>query len=239
MIHGGYLTAINAIAKYNTLPLSVINTYSDWIRGDVLKRGKQERYLKEILSAIIARYNKQVSWHALADSISIESHKTVSDYCELLSQMDALFIQYALDTNKLLPAPKKARKLSFSDPFVYHAIKVWLNPTPEPYEKMKADIANPTLASELVEGVVSNHFARHTPTYYLKHAQEVDIAYLKDNKIWPIEVKWRSQLRPKEIKHLLQYPNSKIYAKTNNFSMIEDKIPLIPIAVALYNFDQA
>ena len=52
-----------------------------------------------------------------------DSHKTVADYCELLSTMDALFIQSALLIEKLMAAHKKVRKLSFTDPFIFHALK--------------------------------------------------------------------------------------------------------------------
>lgn len=56
LIHGGFLTAINDIARHNRITPSTFATYSDWIRGDVLKRGRQEHYLREILGAIIKRY---------------------------------------------------------------------------------------------------------------------------------------------------------------------------------------
>ena len=40
LIHGGYLTAINDMAAEGRILNSTLNTYSDWIRGDFLKRGK-------------------------------------------------------------------------------------------------------------------------------------------------------------------------------------------------------
>lgn len=105
-----------------------LNTYSDWIRGDMIKRGKQEHYLREILATIIKRYNTQVTWNALARDLSIDHPATVADYAALLVTMDALFIQAALLESKLAPAPKKARKLMFTDPFIFHAIRSLLWP---------------------------------------------------------------------------------------------------------------
>ena len=70
-------------------------TYSDWIRGDMIKHGKQEHYLREIIGAIIKRYGSQVTWNALSRDLSIDHPKTVADYVELLA-MDAAFIQAAL-----------------------------------------------------------------------------------------------------------------------------------------------
>ena len=60
LIHDGYLTALNDVARDGKISLATLKTYSDCIQGDILKRGKQEFYLKEIISAIIQRYNKQI-----------------------------------------------------------------------------------------------------------------------------------------------------------------------------------
>lgn len=230
--HGGYLTAINDIARNGEISLATLKTYSDWIRGDVLKRNKQERYLHEILSAIIKRYNKQVSWHTLADDVSIDSHKTVSEYCELLATMDALFIQRALLEDKLVAAPKKARKLSFTDPFIYHAMKRWLNPTQNPQEQIIKDCHDPAISSELIESIVSTHYRRYYPTFYIKGEGEIDVAYVNNNKFWPIEVKWRNQVRPKDIKQISKYQRACIYSKTNSIGEING-IPILPLPLAL------
>lgn len=54
------------MAKQDTVKPATLATYSDWIRGDVLKRGKQEIYLREVLGAIMDRYGSQVTWNALS-----------------------------------------------------------------------------------------------------------------------------------------------------------------------------
>lgn len=231
--HGGYLTAINDIAKTNTISLATLSTYSDWVRGDVLKRGKQEAYLEEIIKAIIDRYNKQVTWHNITDAISIDSHRTVSDYCELLSTMDALFIQSALLFDKLVAAPKKARKLTFTDPFIYHALKYWISSfSGSPQEQIEKSIQDPHICADLVESVVSNQYRRYYPTYYIKAAGEIDVAYVHDRKFWPIEVKWRNQLRPKDLKQLSKYPSARVFGKNHQYHEV-DGISLEPLPLAL------
>lgn len=230
--HGGYLTAINDMARNGRIATSTLKIYSDWIRGDVLKRGKQETYLKEILNAIIKRYNKQVTWHNISDSLSIDSHKTVSDYCELLSIMDALFIQYALLEDKLCAAPKKARKLTFTDPFIYHSIKQWLNPVEDPDHQINSDAKDPHIGASLVEAIVSNQYHRYYPTYYIKNEGEIDVAYVHDGKFWPIEVKWRNQLRPEDVKLISKYKRSRIFSKVYKQNQING-IPIEPLPLAL------
>jgi len=55
LIHGGFLTAINDMATHGRILPATFSTYSDWIRGDVLKRKKQEHYLFEVLEAIVKK----------------------------------------------------------------------------------------------------------------------------------------------------------------------------------------
>lgn len=231
--HGGYLTAINDFAKNHTIQIATLRTYSDWIRGDILKRGKQERYLKEILSGVIKHYTSQVSWNTLAKSLSIDHHKTVADYVDLLSHMDALFVQYALLEDKLTAAPKKAKKVFFTDPFVYHAARAWLNPVSDPYDnQILPAVLSPIISSELVETVVVSHFRRHYETYYIKAEGEVDIAYLEHKKIWPIEIKWRSQTHAKDLKQISKYKNGCVWTKSHTEKEVNG-VSAVPLSLAL------
>jgi len=223
-MHGGYLTAINDLAENGEISHATFTTYSDWIRGDMLKRGKQELYLQEILSAIIKRYGSQITWHSLANDLSIDHHKTVADYIELLSSMDVLFVQYALREDQLGPASKKARKIVFTDPFIFHAVRAWVQPT--------TAVNDQELVAQLVEATVVSHYRRLYPTYYIKADGEVDIAYIKDNKFWPVEVKWTNQLRPKDLKQISKYKNSIILSKVPQSGLLQN-IKVKPLPVAL------
>jgi len=215
LIHGGFLTAINDMAKHKCILPHTFSTYSDWIRGDVLKRGKQEHYLREVLEAIIKRYGSQLTWNALAHDLSIDHPKTVADYSALLESMDAVFVQAAILEDKLTAAPKKARKLMFSDPFIFHAVRAWLSPCKNPYSQQVVPLmSDPDWAARLVEACVATHYRRHFPTYYIKAEGEVDIAYIDQNRFWPLEIKWTKQLRPKDLKQIAKYPNSRILSRS-------------------------
>ena len=214
LAHGGFLTAINDIARFERVLPATFSIYSDWIRGDLLKRGRREGYLREIVSAIARRHGSQVTWNALARDLSIDHPATVGEYIALLASMDAVFVQPALIEDKLTGAPKKARKIVYSDPFIFHALSSWLEPVDNPYETQVLPCLNePTRVSPLVEGCVATHSARHYPTYYIKAEGEIDIAYVDGGRFWPVEVKWTEQLRPKTLKQAAKYPNSRILAK--------------------------
>jgi len=237
--HGGFLTAINDMAVHNKILESTLVTYAEWIRGDVLKRGKSETYLREIMTALIKRYGNQLSWNAIADAISIDHPNTVADYCHLLESMDALFIQPALLEDKLMGAPKKAKKICFMDPFIFHAIQYWIHPDSDPFEnQICVALKDPELSSKLVEACVVTHYKRYYPTYYIKSAGEIDIAYIEKKKFWPVEVKWRNQIRPKDIKQVSKYKNAKILSRVYEYGRI-DSIPLQPLPCALLALDKA
>lgn len=234
LIHGGYLTAINDFAKDQHILPATFRTYADWIRGDVVKRHKQEHYLKEILSAIIKRYGSQLTYNSLVKDLSIDHPKTVADYIHLLETMDAVFVQHALLEDKLVAAPKKAKKCLFTDPFVFHAIRSWIFSTLKPFqEQVLTALEDPQLLSQLVESCVVTHFRRYYPTYYIKAAGEVDIAYIKDENFWPVEIKWTEQLRPKDLKQIQKYPHATIYTKHNHHHDIFG-IPTVHLPWALY-----
>ncbi|MBW1800543.1 MAG: ATP-binding protein [Deltaproteobacteria bacterium] len=238
LAHGGYLTAINDLAMHRRILPATFSTYSDWIRGDVLKRNKQEHYLKEILEAIAKRYCSQVTWNALARDLSIDHPKTVSDYVALLESMDAAFVQPALQEHKLGPSPKKPRKLMFSDPFIFHAVRAWLNPSKAPYEEqVQPLLSDPEWSARLVESIVATHYRRRFPTYYIKAEGEVDVAYVEGKRFRPVEVKWTGQLRPKEIKQIQKYGNALILTKTRHRGEVMG-IPSIPVPVALMSITE-
>ncbi|MDP6543570.1 MAG: ATP-binding protein [Phycisphaerae bacterium] len=216
LAHGGYLTAINDLKRYGTINRATFVTYGDWIRGDVLKRGKREHYLREILTTIVKRMGSQVTWNGLSDELSIDHPATVADYVELLARMDAAIIQLALREDKLTGAPKKARKIHFADPFIFHAVRSWLNNTENPYQQeVRPFLDDAEKRGALVESCAVSHFNRFYPTYYIKGTGEVDIAYVRDDRFWPIEVKWTRQLRAADFKQASKYPDSIICSRAD------------------------
>lgn len=194
--HGGYLTAIADWIKEGAIHPATYRTYAEWLRGDILKHKRQEKYLFEILRGLLRTYATQVSWQSLSKSLSIDHHKTVSDYLSILENMHAVMILEALSEHTLTAAPKKNKKLYACDPFIVHAVEEMLE------SKDRID------EGALVETVAVAHFKRHhRDTYYIKGDKgEVDIAYVEHEQIHPVEVKWTNQLRPGELKQIMTYP---------------------------------
>lgn len=223
---GGYLTAINDVAGSGDVALATLRTYSDWVRGDVLKLRRQEDFLREILLAITRRYGSQVSWNALARDLPIDHPKTVAEYCLLLERMDAAIIVPAVREDRLTAAPKKARKLYFADPFIHRAIRRYLG-----LEDVHADPER-ALALEL-EASVLGHLRRAFPTYYVKgRGDEIDAAYVAGDRLWPIEVKWTRNLRPADLDTIARYPRGLIAGRVRSHRLVAG-VPVLPAPVVL------
>lgn len=239
LAHGGFLRAINDMAQADAILPSTFATYGDWIRGDMLKRGKQEHYFREILTAIASRYGTQVTWNALSRDLTIDHPATVADYVALLASMDAVFVQPALLEDKLTAAPRKARRVMFTDPFILHAVNSWLRPDPDPFHhRLEPMLKDPEWSGRIAEACAVTHVRRFHPTYYIKAEGEVDIAYIEGKRFHPVEVKWTRQLRPKDLKQIAKYGNGRIWARTWSTDEIGG-IPVEPLPLALYRLGGA
>jgi predicted AAA+ superfamily ATPase len=234
LVHGGYLNAIHDVTQYGCIQDKTLSCYSEWICKEVTTRGKQENYLREILNSVIKHHNSQVTWNLLAQELTIDHPKTIGDYFSLLESLDIVFVQYALLEDTLSAAPKKARKLMFADPFIYHVIQAWLSQNKNHFEtQIKSTLENPEVCSKLVETCTITQFRRYYPTYYIKAEGEVDLAYIHNQRFWPVETTWISQIRSKDLKQILKYPNGRILTKTDRSGIIQH-IKTEPLPLALW-----
>lgn len=233
--HGGFLTGMNDMARDGRISPSTLATYSDWIRGDMLKRGKQEHHLKEVLGSIVAKSCSQVTWNSLGKELSIDHPGTVASYVSLLESMDAVLVQAALLEHRLGPAPKKARRLMFRDPFIFHAVRAWLEQVEDPYrEQIRPAVDGAESAARLAEACAVSLYARRYPTFYVKGEKgEVDIAYVHGGRFHPVEVKWSRQVRPADLKQISRYSNGLILDRFGTPREVSG-IPTMPLPVALY-----
>jgi hypothetical protein len=238
LVHGGFLTAINALAQEGRIAPATFAVYSDWIRGDVIKRHKQEHYLRQVLQSVLRRLGSQVTWNALCQDLAIDHPQTVADYIGLLESMDVVYVQPALREDKLTAAPKKARKVMFTDPFILHAVNAWLNPARDPFtERLRPFLDSPEECGKLVEACVVCHYRRRFPTYYIKAKGEVDVAYVDGQGFHPLEIKWTGQLRPADLKQIGKYADSLILTKTRTPGRIR-QVATEPLPLHLFRLGQ-
>ncbi|MBL8724676.1 MAG: ATP-binding protein [Planctomycetes bacterium] len=223
-LSGGFLPAIHDLARTGGITTATFRTYADWIRGDVLRLDRSEHYLREVLLGIHRRQASQVTWNAFAKDLSIDSPKTVADYLAILERMDVLQIVPALVEHTGGPAPKKARKVYFADPFIHRAVLAWLGED----DLLDSDAR---LQRDL-EGVFAAHAGRGGDVFYIKGDGEIDVAFYEQRQLQLVEVKWAAQLRPGELKEIRRRGRGTIAARVAR-SVWYEGLPVLPAAVAL------
>lgn len=213
MITGGYITAINDFYENNKVEFATYRVYQQWIVGDFMRLNRNQKNLLQVLFAIINCYGSQVSFQTLSQHTEGLSKDTVNEYCSILERLGVIGIQHALDQNKLRGAPKKHKKIHFLDPFIACAMYQLVDLQ---YQKLK--LFDESL---LIESVCYNYFMRKYATYYIKGDGEVDIAYVDKDFFVPVEIKWRNQIRVKDLKQIKKYTNAFILAKQKGESVID------------------
>jgi len=226
---GGYLRAVNDLAKNGKVLPATFMTYEQWIRGDFLRNGKNEQYLLAVLNVLMLVGVSQCSYSTLTQKIGLMSKETCIDYCGLLERMDILLNLKAFDQNKKQGFPKKNRKFHFSDPFIRQTIYRWLH--------QEGYVNNPDLSSVLVEACVASHCSRFGRTFYYKASGEIDVIWIYDKKIYAIEVKWSEQVRANDFKMLKQFENAYLLGKNINVEK-SSNIKYMPVYQFLYELKE-
>lgn len=230
-VTGGFLTAINDVAKNGVVAPSTLRIYADWIRGDLLRLNRNERYLRELLGAISDRYGSQLTWNALVKQLSIDHPKTIADYIGILERMDAVVVVPALTEHTQAPAPKKGRKVFFADPFIHRAVRGFAG----------RDAVEPGSDAHLqrdLEAVMACHVARLGEVFYIKGMGEIDVAWYAGRKLQLVEVKWSKQLRPEELKEIRRRGQGVVAARVGQQGEV-DGVRVLPAAVVLLRLSEA
>ncbi len=187
LITGGFPLPIRDMFTEGRIKEETRRTYLDWIRGDLRKAGKSERYAKEVISYILQAHNSAISWLSIAKSTSINSSNTAQDYIEILEKLFIAKVLYLLTPDFKIKY-RKNKKVHFIDPFVYNIFSG--------FTKIQ------THEDALVESIVAMHLARKFPTYYWKNRTEIDAVSVVKGKQIGFEVKWgpKKWIKPRHIK---------------------------------------
>lgn len=113
-IHGGFIRALNALEKNGFVGEELFAIYSAWIDGELAKIKRSPETATQIMDGIANVLTNDVSWSALAKTIS---HPTVAEYAEILKNM--FVIDYLEKSKRARIGTTKNKKVYFIDPFLY------------------------------------------------------------------------------------------------------------------------
>ena len=175
---GGFPIAVAEAGKLGKVPLKALQTYWKWLLGDVVRLGKQEAYLSEILIQVALTMQTPISYQGLAQKTRLGSHNTIQEYLSVLESCFAVRTLPAIDISTGAFRIKKNRKLYFTDPLIY-----WL----------ALDLGNETVKdfsySKLAEMCAHEYLARSNKRFGYFSADTGEIDFVSPKK-WAIEVKW-------------------------------------------------
>lgn len=201
---GGFPTALLESGPTGTFPLKSQEVYRRWLLGDILKLGKSETYLREILAQIALTTTSTISLQKLAQRTQIGSHNTAQDYVEILESCFALKTLYEIDLETNSPKFRKEKKFYLRDPLMYWMALDW------------AGIKPPSNSSDVLAELVAHEYLvrRHKRFGFATSKKgEVDFVAPKD---WAIEVKWKDQPIGLSRMYLdLPLTNKKVWFKQN------------------------
>jgi uncharacterized protein len=116
---GGFPSAVIESGEDGKNPVVAKDIYSRWLVGDTLRLGKQERYLKEVLSQVAIAVGSQISLQKLAQKTQLGSHHTAQEYLSILEDCFALRTCFAIDPNSGAARTRKEKKFYFTDPLIF------------------------------------------------------------------------------------------------------------------------
>ncbi len=199
LITGGIPLVINEYEENGIIPNYIFDLYYSWIIGDILKEGKNEQTLKELIKGILLTYTTQVSWDSLAKRSSIKSHVTISSYVEILSNIFVTLPCYFYNIHEGKVDHKKNKKLYFFDPFLLAIFK----------EKLNIDVDK----AKVIEGIVASHLKRKNileDIYYTQVKKETDFI---DEDLRGFEVKYQNKISKEDFKNIRSFKEFMIISK--------------------------
>ena len=199
LITGGIPLVINEYENNKEIPNYIYELYYSWIIGDILKQGKNEQTLKEILKSILITYTTDINYNSLAKRSSVKSHVTISSYLELLENLFVTFNTYFYDISKKSPNFNKNKKIYFHDPFILNLFSKRFNINIEKSKIIEGIVGSKLKRKNLIEGI-----------YFTKFKKETDFV-IDYNKA--IEVKYQSSISKQDFENKKYFNDFKIISK--------------------------
>ncbi|MBS3742554.1 MAG: ATP-binding protein [Candidatus Cloacimonetes bacterium] len=240
---GGYPFIINSCKENYNFDFYK-NFFLDILTGEFEQMGKNRTILKNITTEIGLQLTKRITINKLHQNIgTVGSHHTTKDYVKILADSFIISVLNFIDINNKKINLNKQIKLFASDSiffFLFHSISHFTRP----YSIMN----NPQSLSVLVENVVLNNLIKkcesrlyqglselvNTFYWYSNSGKEIDFILKKDNQLYPIEVKYRNQIRSSNFVTMKRiFPKGILLTKDKFFQT--NKITAVPVSVFLLN----
>lgn len=207
LLTGGIIKGICSYLNDGIIQNNLYATYISATIGDIKRWNKRDTYLSQILKVLIEKLTYPLSWNSIKKDTDIGSPSTVAEYVDILKSSFVLCPLYKIDRSTAGPNIRKNKKIHFSDPFIFHALRSWVYQT-EPYEESIKFLGTENKA-KLIESILCDHLIRFlynlNPSdtfdpsrnlfYWSDNVHEVDYIVKIKNDYIPIELKYQNTIR--------------------------------------------
>lgn len=244
ILTGGFPKVINNYF-HNSFKIdnAVYEEIVNYILGDTTKIDMDRETARQILIAVLRRIGSRYSYTSLSrDTEDKITHQTIISYINALQNSYVLQALYAYDFNKKMENIKKAKKIYFSDPFIFYSIKSMLSGR-SGFELSVEYLQREENKGIMVENIVATHLSRvkENPKmkepitylwFYYNDKGEIDFVYKKnDNKYVGLEVKYQEKADIRDIKRIENIKNY-ILLSYDTYEITENII-VVPVYVFL------
>ncbi len=237
---GGFPAIIRDYVWKGAISKEYYERFVELVLKDVLKLGKSDRIVQQILSEIIKKFGTKFDFKDLSKEVGI-SLPTIHEYINLLEDIFLINVIYAFDFSKKSIKYKGSKKIYFCDPFIFHSINSWIFGK-EGFEFSKEFLLNEENKSKIVENVVFNHLEKIKEEPIIKHSKsflwfyydrnkEIDFIFKRLNDFLAIEVKYKSKVSFEDVKKIKEVKEYLILSK-EDFEYKENEI-IVPVHLFL------
>ncbi|RNJ78872.1 MAG: ATP-binding protein [Nitrosopumilus sp. B06] len=223
MLTGGFPQILNNRISTGVIPANRYTNYLESITSILNMLSIDENKLKALCGGLIQSQTSNLSNINLAKESRLGSYNTVDKYINILDNLLVVLKIHQYNAKSKNRIFRKNPKLYFQDPFLFHTFNGWTN-TADNFTTSLKSIEDETIQGKIMEGIVADHLIRWAFRYskkvqtfsYTDHVfywkddknREVDfILYDGDTIEVPIEVKYRNQIRCKELGGLTSFLN--------------------------------
>lgn len=193
LLTGGYINTLNSFKKNGAISQNIYDSQLSWLMSDILAIGRDPILLKQILGEFLEKIGQPIGYQTIAKKTKAKTHLTIAKYFEIL---DSMFVTRSVHqiNESGSPATTKAKKVYFSDPFLFWLTFSFISGSLNFWEFSRERLHIKEVHHNLLTNIVLNHLDKIEPgetqnIFYWRNnikKQEIDFIYKKDKIAWPI-----------------------------------------------------
>lgn len=177
-----------------------VKTYLERDIHELINLKNESKFIR-FLSCLALRTGQELVVSELAKEVEVDN-KTISSWLSVLEATGIIFLLQPFFNNMLKRVVKRP-KLYFMDTGLACYLSMWTNPSALELSPMSGNIFETYVVGEIVKSYVNNGLEPHRYLYYYRDTQqrEIDLLILRDNVLYPIEIKKSTAPGAKAVKN--------------------------------------